>query len=109
LLNIKPILVFNKASKIVAIGKERQMKRAWNWLLKQYAIDAPDFDRPIRVLFADANNRALTENWQADFHEKYPDVITDFIPIGPLIGVHTGEKAVGFVYMDDWKDIARHH
>ncbi|OLQ33084.1 EDD domain protein [Oenococcus oeni] len=109
LLNIKPILVFNKASKIVAIGKERQMKRAWNWLLKQYAIDAPDFDRPIRVLFADANNRALMENWQADFHEKYPDVITDFIPIGPLIGVHTGEKAVGFVYMDDWKDIARHH
>ncbi len=107
LLNIKPILTFNDESKIVAIGKERQMKRAWAWLLKQFSTDLAAFDRPVRVQFADANNRELTEKWQADLHSKYPTILTDFITIGPLIGVHTGEKAVGFVYMPDWKDIAR--
>ncbi|MFT8879566.1 MAG: DegV family protein [Oenococcus sp.] len=107
LLNIKPILTFNDEGKIVAIAKERHLKRAWDWVLKRFELDRPSFDAPIRVLLADANNRELTTKWQAAFKEAYPDLRSDLITIGPLIGVHTGEKAVGFVYMDDWQTIAR--
>lgn len=107
LLNIKPILHFDDQGKIVAVAKERQMRRVFRWLLKKFESQRADFDQPIRIMFADANNRELTEEWRKEFSQRYPDLTIEMISIDPMIGVHTGEKAVGFVYMDDWKALAK--
>ncbi|MDR2660907.1 MAG: DegV family protein [Lactobacillaceae bacterium] len=108
ILSIKPILTFDSEGKIVAIGKERQMKRAWSWIEKQLADFVPSINFPKRITVVDANNTLIADEW-ADNAKKIKDVINiDRGIIGSLIGVHTGEKAVGVIVAPDWQYLAEH-
>ncbi|MDR0898925.1 MAG: DegV family protein [Lactobacillaceae bacterium] len=105
-LSIKPILTFTQEGKIEAVGKERKMNRAFNWIQNKLTEYLAETKTPTRIIVADANNEEVAQEWVDATREKYPDMPIDRGVIGALIGVHTGEKAVGYVMLADWKELA---
>ncbi|MDR3190465.1 MAG: DegV family protein [Lactobacillaceae bacterium] len=106
LLNIKPMLTF-KDGKIEAIGKERQMKKAWAHIQADFAEVVANASKPIRVSIIDANNGGIADKWAEEITAAYPadQVIVERGPIGAFISVHTGEKAMGFIWGTDFNQI----
>lgn len=104
LLNIKPLLTFED-TKIIAIGKERAMKRAWKKIEADFQAVHDSVDYKIRATIVDGNNPVLADQWAADLAELFPDVVVERSIIGPYIGVHTGEKAMGLIWARDYKTL----
>lgn len=105
LLNIKPILFFNNKGEIIAISKQRKIKGVWKWLNKKLISSLKKSQEPIKIMLADADNRQLTNEWNKKIKNLHPNIKTELININPLIGVHTGKKAIGFVIIQDWKNL----
>ncbi len=102
LLNIKPLLTFEDG-KIIAIGQERMMKRAWMHIKRDFDQAIKTATTPLLVSVIDANNGALADQWAAEIEATYPHEQVRVVrgPIGPYISVHTGEKAMGFIWSAD--------
>lgn len=107
LLRIKPILTFNDAGQIVAIGKERTMKKAFKKTFSDFEIETKDTDYPIRATTIDANNPDANITWQAEFKDEFPGVPVNSSHIGPVISVHTGENTMGLIWAKDWRELAK--
>lgn len=105
LLNIKPMLTFNEEAKIVAIGKERQMKRAWNNIKQVMAEVVKNADYQIRVTIVDGNNPTLADSWAEELQSLHPELVVERNVIGPYIGVHTGEKAMGVIWARNYETL----
>lgn len=110
LLSIKPILNIDpsKDGKIVAVAKERKMTGAWRYIEEHFAEivqDYADAKWPMRVTIVDADNPTLADSWMAKGQALWPDIVFERGIIGPLIGVHTGGKAVGFIWAQDYKTL----
>ncbi|WP_083483921.1 DegV family protein [Furfurilactobacillus siliginis] len=103
MLQIKPMLAFTPEGKIVATGRERQMKRAFTTITTNFHKVVDSVDYPLRVSIVDANNPQMKAQWLAAGAAEFPSVTFEDSIIGPLIGVHTGEKAMGFIYARDWQ------
>ncbi|WP_047998611.1 DegV family protein [Lactiplantibacillus herbarum] len=102
LLRIKPILTF-KDGKIIAIEKERTMRRAYAAIKAKLAAAIKAADYPLRVTIVAANNPKLQDQWEADLHASFPDLIIDKSDIGPVVGVHVGEGTMGLIWARDWE------
>lgn len=102
LLRIKPVLTFQDG-KIVAIQKERTMRRAYAAIKAKLAaaIDAADY--PLRVTIENGNNPKLQAEWTADLKASFPDLTIDEGEIGPVVGVHVGEGVMGLIWARDWE------
>ncbi|MDY1543595.1 DegV family protein [Lactiplantibacillus pentosus] len=102
LLRIKPVLTFQDG-KIVAIQKERTMRRAYTAIKAKLAaaIDAADY--PLRVTIENGNNPKLQAEWTADLKASFPDLTIDEGEIGPVVGVHVGEGVIGLIWARDWE------
>jgi DegV family protein with EDD domain len=102
LLRIKPVLTFQDG-KIVAIQKERTMRRAYTAIKAKLAaaIDAADY--PLRVTIENGNNPKLQADWTADLKASFPDLTIDEGEIGPVVGVHVGEGVMGLIWARDWE------
>ncbi|MBQ0835081.1 DegV family protein [Lactiplantibacillus pentosus] len=102
LLRIKPVLTFQDG-KIVAIQKERTMRRAYSAIKAKLAaaIDAADY--PLRVTIENGNNPKLQSEWTADLKASFPDLTIDEGEIGPVVGVHVGEGVMGLIWARDWE------
>ncbi|MDO7803831.1 DegV family protein [Lactiplantibacillus pentosus] len=102
LLRIKPVLTFQDG-KIVAIQKERTMRRAYTAIKAKLAaaIDAADY--PLRVTIENGNNPKLQAEWTADLKASFPDLTIDEGEIGPVVGVHIGEGVMGLIWARDWE------
>ncbi|MBU7462141.1 MULTISPECIES: DegV family protein [Lactiplantibacillus] len=100
LLRIKPVLTFQDG-KIVAIQKERTMRRAYTAIKAKLAaaIDAADY--PLRVTIENGNNPKLQAEWTADLKASFPDLTIDEGEIGPVVGVHVGEGVMGLIWARD--------
>jgi len=105
LLNIKPLLTFDDAGKIIAIGKERAMKRAWKKIQADFATAYAASDRPLRATIVDGGQQQLADEWARELQALYPDVVVERGIIGPYIGVHTGEKAMGLIWAADFEKL----
>ncbi|GAB6093308.1 DegV family protein [Furfurilactobacillus curtus] len=105
MLQIKPMLAFTPEGKIIAVGRERQMKRAFQTIQTQFHEIVAQTDYPLRVSIVDANNPDLKAQWLATSQANFPQVTFESGIIGPIIGVHTGEKAMGFIYARDWQTL----
>ncbi|MBU7448079.1 MULTISPECIES: DegV family protein [Lactiplantibacillus] len=102
LLRIKPVLTFQDG-KIVAIQKERTMRRAYTAIKAKLAaaIDAADY--PLRVTIENGNNPKLQAEWTADLKASFPDLTIDEGEIGPVVCVHVGEGVMGLIWARDWE------
>ncbi|WP_125714757.1 DegV family protein [Companilactobacillus kedongensis] len=105
LLNIKPLLTFNAEGKIIAIGKERTMKRCLRLMLLELQKDLEQADYKIHATVIDANNEVLSEAWVNELHETFPNVRVTISHLGPSISVHTGEKTMGILWSRDWQSM----
>ncbi|MFT8917033.1 MAG: DegV family protein [Oenococcus sp.] len=110
LLSIKPILNIDpsKEGKIVAVAKERKMTGAWKYIEENFGKIVEGYAHsnwPMRVTIVDADNPALADSWVKKGKALWPDIVFERGIIGPLIGVHTGEKAVGFIWAQDYKSL----
>lgn len=106
LLNIKPLLTFNAAGQIIAIDKERTMRRAFGFITAHLKTDLERVDYPVHATIIDANNEETALHWQQALHEQFPTVRVSRSALGPAISVHTGEKTMGVFWQRDWQSIS---
>ncbi|KRM59036.1 DegV family protein [Secundilactobacillus malefermentans] len=107
LLKIKPILTFENG-KIVALSKERTMKRAFNKIKEHINETLPDMNYPVRIGVINGNNPAEEAHWIEQLQGENltaggQPVVIEAGEIGPSIGVHTGEGVMGVVWSRDWE------
>lgn len=106
LLKIKPILGMdvdhNGKGEISAIAKERQAKRAYEWIASHFGEAIKDVDYPVRATIFDANAPEAKQAWIDDLSKRFPNVTFEGSIIGPVVGVHTGENAMAFIWGRDW-------
>ncbi|MHC9533040.1 DegV family protein [Dellaglioa sp. BT-FLS60] len=102
LLQIKPILTFNHEGKIIPLTKERTKKRAFQRVMADFADAIKEVSYPIRVSIVDANNPEDSAKWVAFIKANYPEIPVEVSHIGPVIGVHTGEKTMGLIWGRDY-------
>lgn len=103
LLNIKPLLTFNDEGKIIAIGKERTMKKAFHYMTDKLQETLTQVDYPLLVTVINANNGDLADEWTAAVTDQFPEVRVVQSQLGPAISVHTGEKTMGILWQRDWQ------
>lgn len=101
LLRIKPILSFDTAGKIVALTKERTKKRAFQKVLTDFEAAVAAADYPIRACVIDGNNPEESAQWVETLTTKFPGMPIKTSHIGPVVGVHTGEKVMGIIWGRD--------
>lgn len=107
LLKKKPILTFENG-KIVALSKERTMKRAFNKIKEHINETLPDMNYPVRIGVINGNNPAEEAHWIEQLQGENltaggQPVVIEAGEIGPSIGVHTGEGVMGVVWSRDWE------
>ncbi|WP_137606864.1 DegV family protein [Lactiplantibacillus daoliensis] len=102
LLRIKPVLTFEDG-KIVAIEKERTMRRAYAAIKAKLAAAIETTDYPLRITIVNGNNPKLQAAWVADIAESFPGLTIDQSEIGPVVGVHVGEGVMGLFWAKDWE------
>lgn len=102
LLRIKPILSFDTAGKIVALTKERTKKRAFQKVLTDFEAAVAAADYPIRACVIDGNNPEESAQWVATLQAQFPGMPVETSHIGPVVGVHTGEKVMGVIWGRDY-------
>lgn len=105
LLNIKPLLTFNDEGKIIAIAKERTMKRCLKHIVQEIQKTVDSVDYPIHATVIDANNEDTASNWVNELHEKFPQIRITTSHLGPAISVHTGEKTMGVLWEEDFNEL----
>lgn len=105
LLNIKPLLSFNDQGQIIAIGKARTMHRALDDMGGRLAQTLAEVDYPVHATIINANNLKLAQRWRDRLTAKYPQVRFTISHLGPVIGVHTGEKTIGLIWERDWQTV----
>jgi len=103
LLNIKPLLTFNDAGQIIAIGKERTMKKAFHYMTDRLEESLKTVGYSLHATVINANNAELADAWAAELTEQYPEVRISQSQLGPAISVHTGEKTMGLLWQRDWQ------
>ncbi len=103
-INIKPILYFNKEGKLVALDKVRGRKKSLATLVDNMGEKLGDFkDKQIfiGIVHGDCESDA---KYVADMITErfgYTDIMIR--PIGPSIGAHSGPGAIGVIFLGDEK------
>ncbi|WP_334427168.1 MULTISPECIES: DegV family protein [unclassified Levilactobacillus] len=105
LLNIKPLLTFNAAGQIIAIDKERTMRRAFGFITAHLKADLQQVDYPVHATVIDANNEETALRWQQALQSQFSALRVSRSALGPAISVHTGEKTMGVFWQRDWQSV----
>ncbi|MBQ6979694.1 MAG: DegV family protein [Clostridia bacterium] len=99
MLNVKPIIIFNKEGKLTTYKKVRGAKHAINAIADEYAHYTINKDYPT-VYIGHTDNTEYAELLQKLLKEKYG--ITPVIRmIGPVIGSHLGPNAVAYIFLSN--------
>ncbi|GAF41351.1 hypothetical protein FC83_GL002370 [Agrilactobacillus composti DSM 18527 = JCM 14202] len=108
LLKIKPILSMDIQDKgeISAIAKERQAKKAYEHIKREFGQAIANVDYPIRVTVFDAADPEAKKEWLTDLKASFPNVTVDSSIIGPVIGVHVGQGTMAMIWARDWKSFS---
>ena len=99
LLNVKPVIVFNKEGKLVTYIKERGTKKTLNAIADEYAKYTINKDYP-QVIIGHTDNLPMAEFLKNALKEKY-GVDAEIRMIGPVIGSHLGPNALGYIFISE--------
>ena len=99
LLNVKPVIIFNKEGKLVTYFKERGTKKTINAIAAEFAKYTLSKDYP-KVIIGHTDNLPMAEFLKNALKEKY-DVDADIRIIGPVIGSHLGPNAVAYLFLSN--------
>ncbi|MCD8373336.1 MAG: DegV family protein [Clostridia bacterium] len=99
MLNIKPVLSFNKEGKLIVTNKIRGMRKAFEFTLEKMAKYPPSTENSmIFVVHTDAEDDAKT---LADMIEQKFAIKPEMVIMGPVIGSHVGPDAVAVGWKSD--------
>lgn len=104
-LRNKPIITFNDHGKLQVLGKERTLKNAQQALQEQFARFERASQLPVRLDVLSANDPEIAEDWASELRYQFPAVRVKTGEIGPLMGVLTGDHALGLIWSLDWKPL----
>ncbi len=99
MLNIKPVIVFNKEGKLVTYRKERGMKRALNSIADESRNYTLNKDYPI-IYVGHTDNTEAANQLSALVQEKF-GVTPEIRMIGPVIGSHLGPNVVALAFLSN--------
>jgi len=104
-LRNKPIITFNEHGKIQVLGKERTLKNAQQAVQDEFNRFVITSEQPVRLDIINANDPQIAEDWASELRYQFPAVRVKTGEIGPLMGVLTGEHALGMIWSYDWKPL----
>ncbi|WP_048000248.1 DegV family protein [Lactiplantibacillus herbarum] len=104
-LRNKPIITFNDHGKIQVLGKERTLKNAQQAVQDEFSNFAMTSQLPVRLDVISANDAQIAEDWASELRYQFPAVRVKTGSIGPLMGVLTGDHALGMIWSLDWKPL----
>ncbi|VDG19022.1 DegV family protein [Lactiplantibacillus mudanjiangensis] len=104
-LRNKPIMTFNTHGKLQIWGKERTLKNAQQAVEDAFNQFVMRSQQPIRLDIISANDEPIAENWASELRYRFPAVRVKTGEIGPVMGVLTGEHALGMIWSYDWKPL----
>ncbi|WMJ80827.1 DegV family protein [Clostridium sp. MB40-C1] len=96
LMNIKPILSFEKGE-ILVKNKVRTMNKIYNNLIE--LITNAKLSSNSKIIIAHANGYDYALKLKEKVLEVYPEHIIDIEELSPVISVHTGEKSFGISWI----------
>ncbi len=99
MLNIKPIIVFNKEGKLVTYQKAKGFKKAMNTIAEEFPKYTLNKDYPI-VCVGHTDNPDNAEYLRNLLEERY-GVKPEVRMIGPVIGSHLGPNAVAYIFISN--------
>lgn len=95
-LNIKPIITFNKAGKLVVIEKAKGEKKVISLFKSQLKKDGVDPENP-DVYIVHTDNEEMANEFARQIEEEF-GIRPVILIMGPTIGSHVGPGAVGFCF-----------
>ena len=103
ILKIKPILSMDvqNEGKISAIAKERQYKRAYNHIKKDFSRLTSNMPYPIQLTIFHADDEEREAAWINDYQTSFPKIKVDQSIIGPVVGVHVGQHTMAMIWCRD--------
>jgi len=98
LLKIKPLLSFDEDGRVVTLEKIKTMPRALKRVLELYLEETKD--KNVLTYISHAHNDEAVKYFIEEINKIYPErkVITSYLT--PVVGAHTGPKAIGLGYID---------
>ena len=99
ILNVKPVIIFNREGKLVTYIKERGTKKTINAVAEEYSKYTVNKDYPT-VYIGHTDNLPAAEFLQKALKEKY-GVDAVIRMIGPVIGSHLGPNAVAYLFLSN--------
>lgn len=98
LLKIKPVLTFDKDGKVETLEKIKTTPKALNRIIELYLNDTKDLD--VLTYISHAHNDEAVAYIKEEINKVYPNrqVISSYLT--PVVGAHTGPKAIGVGYID---------
>ncbi len=99
MLQVKPILIFNKEGKLVKYKQASGMKRTVLTAVKEFEKYTLNTDYP-KFVIAHTDNLPMAE-YLADQLKSIYNVETEIRMIGPVIGSHVGPNSVAYIFMSN--------
>lgn len=100
LLKIKPVLTFVDGE-IVPFDKIRTKKKALRKIEDLLSNARDSVNYPLQATVVHAYSEEEGKEFKAKLEKKFPDVRFNFSFLGPVVGVHTGEGAIGLAWTID--------
>ncbi|MCC5896201.1 MAG: DegV family protein [Alkalibacterium sp.] len=101
LLKIKPVLTM-RAGEIVPQDKIRTKKKAMKKMENLFEESVKNAHYPIQATVVHAYCESEARQFMNQLESKYPTVRFNFSFLGPVVGVHTGEGAIGMSWTKDY-------
>lgn len=98
-LNVKPIIIFNKEGKLVNYNKGRGMRKSVSAIVEEFKNYTLNKDYPI-VYIGHTDNKEMAELLYKELNEKY-GLTPEIRMIGPVIGSHLGPNAVAYAFLSN--------
>ncbi|WP_080145525.1 DegV family protein [Marinilactibacillus piezotolerans] len=105
LLNIKPVLTFENGL-IVPFDKIRTKRKAMRKIESLLEASVQASEQPIQATVVHAFSEEEGLAFKEKMEEKFPTVTFNLSFLGPVIGVHTGEGAIGMTWTTKYDDLA---
>lgn len=99
MINLKPILIFNKEGKLEIYKKEIGMKKVIKSMAEEFGkfkLDSTYKD----IIIVHTGNMALASNLGQSLKEKF-NVDSEIRILGPVIGAHVGPDAVAYLFLSE--------
>ncbi|MDY0276640.1 MAG: DegV family protein [Acholeplasma sp.] len=98
LLKIKPLLSFDENGKVITLEKIKTTPKALRRVLDKYLEDTKD--KNVLTYISHAHNDEAVEYFKSEIKKVYPEreIISSYLT--PVVGAHTGPKAIGLGYIN---------